>query len=83
MHASLISSGASSSYYVLTDCNSKHFTFKKGLPKKVLYENEKCLISNPQVFNIIFSKHDLNRHQGVYQSQMKNLCILYSTALRQ
>ena len=37
VQAPLISSGATSSYYVLTGCNSKHFTFKKGLPNKVLY----------------------------------------------
>ena len=28
-------------------------------------EKEKCLLSSAQVFHIVLTEHDLNRHQGL------------------
>ena len=36
---------------------------KYSMKKKI--ENEKCLFSNTQVFYIVLTEHDLDRHQGL------------------
>ena len=35
-------------------------------------KNEKCFFSKTQVFNIILSEHDLNRHEGLYIPQVSS-----------